>query len=85
MFHDQKLENQTKLALAKMGNDAIAYMRQMTFEEIINAFPQTPDIEQGETYWALFGADGAPLMLASERVDIASSAFYNNLKPVLPN
>ena len=85
MFHDFELNNQTTQTLAQMGSDAIAYMREMTVEEIKTAFPQTSDLEEGETYWALFGADGAPLMLASERVDIASSAFYNNLKAVMPN
>jgi len=85
MFHDTDLNNHSVESLAKMGSDAVAYMREMTVEEIISAFPESPELEENQTYWALFGADGAPLMLASERVDIASSAFYNNLKPVLPN
>lgn len=85
MFHDTELNNQDAKNLAQMGSDAIAYMREMTTAEIRKAFPQTPELEENQTYWALFGADGAPLMLASERVDIASSAFYNNLKPILPN
>jgi len=85
MLHDKDLSPQTQDALAKVGTDAVAYMREMTFEEVMNAFPQTPELEQGETYWALFSADGAPLMLASDRVDVASSAFYSNLKAVLPN
>ena len=85
MLHDKDLSPQTQDALAKVGTDAVAYMREMTVEEVMNAFPQTPELEQGETYWALFGADGAPLMLASDRIDVASSAFYSNLKAVLPN
>ncbi len=85
MFHDFELGNQTTQNLAQMGTNAIAYMREMTVEKIKTAFPDTPDLEKGQTYWALFGADGEPLMLASERVDIASSAFYNNLKAVMPN
>jgi hypothetical protein len=85
MFHDVELNNQDAKKLAQMGSNAIAYMREMTTDEIRTAFPQTPELEENQTYWALFGADGAPLMLASERVDIASSAFYNNLKPVMPN
>lgn len=85
MFHDTELNNQSIEDLAQMGANAVAYMREMTTQEIKASFPQTPELVEGETYWALFGADGAPLMLASERVDIASSAFYNDLKPVLPN
>jgi len=85
MFHNVELSSQDADKLAQMGSEAIAYMREMTTAEIKAAFPDTPELEDNQTYWALFGADGAPLMLASERVDVASSAFYNNLKPVLPN
>lgn len=85
MFHDSELNNQNSETLAQMGSDAVAYMREMTTEEIKTAFPETPELKANKTYWALFGADGAPLVLASERVDVASSAFYNNLKAVLPN
>ena len=85
MFHDFELSNQTTQNLAQMGTNAIAYMREMTVKEIKTAFPDTPDLEKDQTYWALFGADGEPLMLASERVDVASSAFYNNLKAIMPN
>lgn len=85
MFHDVELNNQDAINLAQMGSDAIAYMREMTTAEIKSAFPDTPELEENQTYWALFGANGEPLMLASERVDIASSAFYNNLKAVMPN
>lgn len=85
MFHDLEINNQQAETLAQMGSNAIAYMREMTTEEIKIAFPETPELEDGQTYWALFGADGAPLMLASERVEIASSAFYNNLKAIMPN
>ncbi len=85
MFHDTELNKHSVEALAQMGSDAVAYMREMTVEEITSAFPDTPELENNQTYWALFGADGAPLMLASERVDVASSAFYNNLKAIMPS
>lgn len=85
MYHDVEFNTQEIESLAQMGTDAIAYMREMTTDEIMATFPETPELENNQTYWALFGADGAPLMLASERVDIASSAFYNNLKAIMPN
>lgn len=71
--------------LATMGADAIAYMREMTAEEIISAFPDTPELEMGTRYWALFGADGTPLVLAHNQSEISSQAFYNDLDAVLPN
>lgn len=85
MFHDKNFDIKKADALAQMGSDVVAYMRQMTAEEIISAFPNTTNLEAGQSYWALFGANGAPLMLASERADIAITAIQNNLKPVLPN
>ncbi len=85
MFHDHKSDIYNVEDLAQMGSDVIAYMREMTSEEISEAFPKTPELEENQTYWALFSADGAPLMLATERADITSSAFHNNLKTVLLN
>jgi len=85
MFHDAELNKNTQENLAALGTDAVAYMRQMTGAEIVKAFPYTPKLVKTEKYWALFGADGSPLMLASSQSDITSSAFLNDLKTVLPN
>ena len=72
-------------SLEEMGTNVVAYMREMTAEDIQKAFPETPDLEMGRTYWALFAADGAPLVLAHEQNDITSTAFYHDLKTILPN
>ncbi|MBO6813793.1 MAG: DUF1150 family protein [Rhizobiaceae bacterium] len=88
MFHynDQNHEQLQEFEdLANMGSDAIAYMRQITAEEIAEAFPGTPELEPGHLYWALFAADGSPLVLADSQSDVSSSAFYNDLEAVLPN
>jgi hypothetical protein len=85
MFHDLDFDKNNAPDLAHMGSDAIAYMREMSVEEILAAFPQTPNLKAGENYWALFGADGTPLMLATQRADIALTAFENNMKAILPN
>lgn len=85
MFHDHTSQNNSLEELAALGSNVVAYMREMTAEEIIKAFPDTTNLEENQTYWALFGADGAPLMLASERADIAFSAFHNDLQAVLTN
>lgn len=85
MFHDKNFDSTKADALAQMGSDVVAYMREMTAEEIISAFPDTQNLEAGQSYWALFGANGTALMLASDRADIAVTAVENNLKPVLPN
>jgi len=82
-YNDQKQQDLKEFA--ELGNDAIAYMRKITAEEIYSAFPDTPELEAGQNYWALFAADGAPLVLANRQSEVASSAFYSDLKAVLPN
>ena len=72
-------------SLEEMGTNVVAYIREMTAEDIIKAFPETPELEAGRTYWALFAADGEPLVLAHEQNDVTSTAFYHDLKTVIPN
>ena len=85
MFQNTDQNNKELLELATLGNNAVAYMRTITSEEIVAAFPETPELEMGQTYWALFAADGSPLVLGGSQEDIFSSAFYNDLQAVLPN
>ena len=85
MFHDHINSAKSSQDLAAMGTEAIAYMREMTSEEIMAAFPLTPNLDPERKYWALFGADGSPLVLADDQQELASSAFYNNLQAILPS
>ena len=85
MFQDHAGNLKEMQEFAALGSDAIAYMREISTEEIKSAFPNTPELEEGHLYWALFAADGSPLVLADSREEITSSAFYNDLSAVLPN
>ena len=88
MHDDQQSINPQTLnaqALAKLGTGVVAYMRSITANEIKSSFPETPELQQENTYWALFAADGTPLALADNRDELASSAFYNDLNTILPN
>jgi hypothetical protein len=58
--------------LAVLGNGEVGYIRKMRSEEVAEKFPQAPHIEAGLDLWALFGADGTPILLSDSR----SSAFY---------
>lgn len=71
--------------LADLGNDVVAYMREITSEEIKQKFSGTDGLEPGQTYWALFAADGTPLVLANDQQDISNEAFLSDLKAILPN
>ena len=87
MFHDHNISSaaENNRMLSELGTGTLAYMRPITSEEIRSAFPEMRDLADGATYWALFAADGTPLILASEREEITSSAFHNNLRAILPN
>ena len=85
MFQENSKDIANMQEFAALGNDAIAYMRKISTEEIKAAFPETPELEAGRHYWALFAADGSPLVLAEDREEIKSSAFYSDLSAVLPN
>ena len=87
MFHDHNISPATEnnRMLSELGTGTLAYMRPITSAEIREAFPEMRDIADNTTYWALFAADGTPLVLSSEREEITSSAFHNNLRAILPN
>jgi hypothetical protein len=58
--------------LADLGNGEVGYIRKMRSEEVAERFPQAPELQPGLDLWALFGADGTPILLSDSR----SSAFY---------
>ncbi|MBL4725901.1 MAG: DUF1150 family protein [Rhizobiaceae bacterium] len=68
--------------LAKLGTNKIGYMRIMTSEQILEAFPDTRDLRPDSEFWALFGADGEPIALADEPGPIFITAMDKDLKTV---
>lgn len=58
--------------LALMGAGKVGYIRKMSSEEVTARFPQAPALDPGLELWALFGADGTPILLTDNR----SSTFY---------
>lgn len=62
----------TQAEFAGIGNGEVAYIRKIRTEEVSRCFPEAPDIDPGVDLWALFGADGTPILLTDNR----SSTFY---------
>ncbi|TCL72220.1 DUF1150 family protein [Rhizobium sp. BK251] len=58
--------------LAHLGNGEVAYIRKIRSDEVSRCFPEAPDIDPNVDLWALFGADGTPILLTDNR----SSTFY---------
>lgn len=68
--------------LAHLGEGTVAYLREMESEDLKGRFPGLPDIQPGLKLWALFAADGRPILLSDERDRALAGAFENHLVPV---
>ncbi|RVI60449.1 BQ00720 family protein [Sinorhizobium medicae] len=62
----------SKNDLAHLGAGEVGYIRKMSSEEVSRCFPEAPEMGPGIDLWALFGADGTPILLTDNR----SSTFY---------
>lgn len=72
----------TETDLAAIGEGNLAYLRQMTSDEMRARFPSARSIEPGLDLWALFAADGTPLAVSDDRGSILASASENELQTV---
>ena len=73
------------LVLAQLGANQIAYIRKISASDFMAAFPEIRDVQPGENYWGLFAADGQPIALSHDKLEITAEAFHNDLVPILPN
>ena len=72
----------TQADLAHLGEGTVAYLREMGSEELKGKFPGLPDIQPGLRLWALFAADGRPILLSDARERAIAGALENDLVPV---
>jgi len=56
----------SKDALADLGAGKAGYIRKMTSDEVTERFPGAPKLQSGIDLWALFGADGTPILLSDD-------------------
>jgi hypothetical protein len=68
--------------LAQIGVGHIAYLREMSSEDLVRAFPGAPELPPGLRLWALIGAAGEPIMVADDRDLALESAREHDLVPV---
>jgi len=66
------LDRLTRNEFAHLGAGELGYIRKMRSEDVSRVFPEAPDLNPGLDLWALFGADGTPILLTDNR----SSTFY---------
>lgn len=72
----------TKSDLAGLGEGTVAYLREIGSDELKGKFPGLPEIEPGLRLWALFAANGRPILLSDERDSALAGAIENHLVPV---
>ena len=69
----------TPSELAHLGQGTVAYVREIESEELKGKFPGLPDIAPGTRLWALFAANGQPILLSDERERAIAGAYANDL------
>ncbi|MCE1236185.1 MAG: DUF1150 domain-containing protein [Hyphomicrobiales bacterium] len=68
--------------LARIGEGQLAYVREMTSEDLARAFPGGPELPPGLKLFALIGAAGEPIVVADDRDVALSSAAEHDLVAV---
>ncbi len=68
--------------LAHLGEGQVGYIRKMRSEEITRRFPGAPELDPGLDLWALFGADGTPILVSDDRTSAFYKAQENDLRTV---
>ncbi len=72
----------TEADLAHLGEGTVAYLREMDGKELNGKFPGLPHIAPQTKLWALFAANGQPILLSDARERAIAGAFENDLTPV---
>ena len=72
----------TQAQLAGLGEGVVAYLREIASEDLRGKFPGLPEIAAGTKLWALFAANGQPILLSDERDRALAGALANDLTPV---
>lgn len=75
----------TENEFAHLGEGSIAYVRQIKSDELKARFPGLPQIQSGLNLWAVFGANGQPMMVADEQAVAISAAVNRDLRPFAIN
>ena len=82
MTYNDEVHTFTEADLAHLGEGSVAYLREIGSEELRGKFPGLPDIAPNTKLWALFAANGQPILLSDARERAIAGAFENDLIPV---
>ena len=72
----------TPAELALLGEGTVAYLKEIDSDELRGKFPGMPYIAPNTRLWAVFTADGRPILLTDARDSAMAGALQNDLTPV---
>ena len=80
-------ENETDMVISKdelahIGEGVVAYLREFDSTDLQGKVPGMPELAPGTRLWAVFAADGRPILLADGRANALAGAMQNDLTPV---
>jgi hypothetical protein len=67
---------------AHLGEGHVAYLRKISSDDLRGRFPGLADIAPGLELWAVFAANGQPILLADARERALAGAMENDLTTV---
>lgn len=82
MTEHERNSTMTADQFAHLGEGALAYLKKVKSEELKGRFPGMPEIAPGLELWALFAANGQPILLTDERDSALGAAVQNDLTAV---
>lgn len=78
-MHDAHVSSEQ---FAHLGEGAIGYIRKISSDDFMAAWPGVAEMPSGIDIWALFAADGAPILLTDERATALAAASEKELMAV---
>jgi hypothetical protein len=70
------------MELTHLGSGEVGYIRKIRYDEVSRCFPDAPEIDPQTDLWALFAADGTPILLTDNRSSTYFKAAEDELKTV---
>ncbi|MFK0688954.1 DUF1150 family protein [Mesorhizobium sp. IMUNJ 23033] len=67
---------------AHLGEGTVAYLRKVSSDDLRGRFPGLGEIAPGMELWALFAANGQPILLSDARDRALAGALENDLTTV---
>ncbi|MHC1547218.1 BQ00720 family protein [Phyllobacterium sp. K27] len=73
----------TELEFSRLGAGQVAYLRKVNTDDLATSFPALPPMAPGVELWALFAANGDPIVLSDERENVLVGAQEHELRTVM--